>query len=288
MSYRDARPLARAIASATASHAMPPWKAGPSDFPFANARQLTGRSDRDDPEMGRRRRARGRSSANAAAASIHGGLAARSSGPDRSRWTRRSKCRREVPDVYPQLRRAAESRSRHGGFARSTSGRRRAASCITACSSSMPPARRVSATPAIRFPGSRVAWAAGESPVPAVVRWRRPPGVARREWVERCGQRRSVARVGGSLGGWALGGRALELPSGLAFFVAQGIRSRCSRHTFIRPGRSSVRSRLSVSTSRRRRRRRPSPRSSCHQSSGCSRDSTYRPTKGTTRSGIPL
>ena len=41
MSYRDVRPLARAIASATASRAMPPWKAGPSDFPFANARQLT-------------------------------------------------------------------------------------------------------------------------------------------------------------------------------------------------------------------------------------------------------
>src|SRR5262245_21947370 len=41
MSYRDVRPLARAIASATASRAMPPWKAGPSDFTFANARQLT-------------------------------------------------------------------------------------------------------------------------------------------------------------------------------------------------------------------------------------------------------
>jgi len=41
MSYRDARPLAKAIASATAAHAMPPWKAGPSDYPFANARQLS-------------------------------------------------------------------------------------------------------------------------------------------------------------------------------------------------------------------------------------------------------
>jgi len=41
MSYRDARPLAKAIASATASHVMPPWKAGPSDYPFANARLLT-------------------------------------------------------------------------------------------------------------------------------------------------------------------------------------------------------------------------------------------------------
>src|SRR5688572_14592131 len=40
MSYRDVRPLAKAIASATASHAMPPWKAGASDYAFANARQL--------------------------------------------------------------------------------------------------------------------------------------------------------------------------------------------------------------------------------------------------------
>jgi hypothetical protein len=31
-----------------------------------------------------------------------------------------------------------------------------------------------------------------------------------------------VARVAGGLGGWALGGRALELPAGLAFFVAKG------------------------------------------------------------------
>jgi hypothetical protein len=41
MSYRDARPLARAIAGATASRTMPPWKAGPSDFPFRNERKLT-------------------------------------------------------------------------------------------------------------------------------------------------------------------------------------------------------------------------------------------------------
>jgi mono/diheme cytochrome c family protein len=41
LSYRDARPLAKAIAAATASKVMPPWKAGPSDFAFDNARQLT-------------------------------------------------------------------------------------------------------------------------------------------------------------------------------------------------------------------------------------------------------
>ena len=41
LSYRDARPLAKAIASATASRVMPPWKAGPSDYEFANARRLS-------------------------------------------------------------------------------------------------------------------------------------------------------------------------------------------------------------------------------------------------------
>jgi hypothetical protein len=40
-SYRDARPWARAIAAATVSRVMPPWKAGPSDYDFLNARQLT-------------------------------------------------------------------------------------------------------------------------------------------------------------------------------------------------------------------------------------------------------
>jgi hypothetical protein len=41
MSYRDARPLAKAIAAATASRVMPPWKAASGDIEFANARRLT-------------------------------------------------------------------------------------------------------------------------------------------------------------------------------------------------------------------------------------------------------
>jgi hypothetical protein len=41
MSYRDARPLAKAIAAATSARVMPPWKAGPSDVAFANERRLT-------------------------------------------------------------------------------------------------------------------------------------------------------------------------------------------------------------------------------------------------------
>lgn len=41
MNYRDARPLAKAIAAATAARVMPPWKAAPGDVEFANARSLT-------------------------------------------------------------------------------------------------------------------------------------------------------------------------------------------------------------------------------------------------------
>jgi hypothetical protein len=41
MSYRDARPWAKAIAAATVSRAMPPWKASPSDYEFQNARLLS-------------------------------------------------------------------------------------------------------------------------------------------------------------------------------------------------------------------------------------------------------
>lgn len=41
LGYKDARPLARAIAAATASRSMPPWKAGPGDYAFANERRLT-------------------------------------------------------------------------------------------------------------------------------------------------------------------------------------------------------------------------------------------------------
>jgi hypothetical protein len=41
LGYADARPLAKAIAAATASRSMPPWKVGPGDYAFANERRLT-------------------------------------------------------------------------------------------------------------------------------------------------------------------------------------------------------------------------------------------------------
>lgn len=41
LTYRDARPWAKAIATAASSRAMPPWKAGPGDYAFSNDRRLT-------------------------------------------------------------------------------------------------------------------------------------------------------------------------------------------------------------------------------------------------------
>jgi hypothetical protein len=41
MNYRDARPLAKAIAAATTARVMPPWKAAGGDVEFANTRRLT-------------------------------------------------------------------------------------------------------------------------------------------------------------------------------------------------------------------------------------------------------
>src|SRR5262245_149043 len=39
LGYRDARPMAKAIATAATSRTMPPWKAGASDYAFRDARR---------------------------------------------------------------------------------------------------------------------------------------------------------------------------------------------------------------------------------------------------------
>ncbi|MBI3490295.1 MAG: hypothetical protein HY047_00605 [Acidobacteria bacterium] len=41
LTYEDVKKRATLIANVTASHRMPPWKAGPSDYAFRNARRLT-------------------------------------------------------------------------------------------------------------------------------------------------------------------------------------------------------------------------------------------------------
>ena len=216
MSYRDARPLAKAIASATASRAMPPWKAGPSDYPFAGARLLTvdqidtiqkwvadGALDGDPartpplprftdgwqlgpPDL---------------TVSMEQAFEVPARGPDvyrnfvlplnldRDTWIR-------AIDFRPTARGVVH----HSLFFLDATGDSR---------------ERDANDPQPGFPGgmggARVASGGrGRGALAALVGGR---GASTDD---------PAARAIGSLGGWALGGRALELPPGLAFFVAKG------------------------------------------------------------------
>jgi hypothetical protein len=217
MSYRDARPLARAIAAATASRAMPPWKAGPSDYPFANARQLTG----DQIATIQRWVADGAVEGDPArlpalpkftegwqlgppdlTVTMDQAFEVPARGPDvyrnfvvplnldRDTWIR-------AIDFRP----SARSVVHHSLFFLDATGAAR---------------ERDASDPLPGFPGGmgggRVAGAArGRGGLQAFLG---APGSG--------AGNDPVARFAGQLGGWALGGRALELPSGLAFFVAKG------------------------------------------------------------------
>jgi hypothetical protein len=217
MSYRDARPLARAIAAATASRAMPPWKAGPSDYPFANARQLTG----DQIATIQRWVADGAVEGDPArlpalpkftegwqlgppdlTVTMDQAFEVPARGPDvyrnfvvplnldRDTWIR-------AIDFRP----SARSVVHHSLFFLDATGAAR---------------ERDASDPLPGFPGGmgggRVAGAGrGRGGLQAFLG---APGSG--------AGNDPVARFAGQLGGWALGGRALELPSGLAFFVAKG------------------------------------------------------------------
>jgi hypothetical protein len=214
LNYRDARPLAKAIAAATASRVMPPWKAGASDYAFANARRLTD----DQIAMIQRWVADGAPEGDPAktpavpkftdgwqlgapdlAVSMHEAFDVPASGPDVFRnfviplnldhdvWVR-------AIDFRP----SARSVVHHSLFFLDATGAAR---------------ERDAADPQPGFPGGMGAggivgrgrglgavFANGGSGAPADDR---------------------SARAG-ALGGWALGGRALELPQGLAFFVPRG------------------------------------------------------------------
>jgi hypothetical protein len=217
MSYRDVRPLARAIASATVSGAMPPWKAGPSDFTFANARQLTA----DQIETIQKWVGDGAVEGDPARTPplprftegwqlgppdlivtmdeafdvpAHGSDVFRNFvvplNLDRDRWVRAI-----------EFRPSARSAVHHSLFFLDATGASR---------------ERDAADQAPGFPGGM----GGGRVVPrgqgrglAGLLGGRVAGTATDD---------PAARAGGGLGGWALGGRALELPSGLAFFVPKG------------------------------------------------------------------
>jgi mono/diheme cytochrome c family protein len=220
LSYRDARPLAKAIATATASHAMPPWKAGPSDYAFANARQL----NPDQIATIQKWVADGALEGDPAklpalprftegwqlgppdlTVSMSEAFEVPARGPDvyrnfvvplnldRDTWVRAI-----------EFRPSARSVVHHSLF------------FLDATSASR---ERDESDPLPGFPGGmgggRVG--GGGRGLAGLLGGRGGRG-ATADPVDDD----PVARVAGGLGGWALGGRALELPSGLAFFVAKG------------------------------------------------------------------
>ena len=216
MSYRDVRPLAKAIASATASRAMPPWKAGPSDYPFAGARQLSvdqigtiqrwvadgaleGDPARTPPLP--RFTAGWQLGPPDLTVSMEQAFEVPARGPDvyrnfvlplnleRDTWVR-------AIDFRPSARGAVH----HSLFFLDVTGASR---------------ERDASDPLPGFPGGM-----GGTRVTGTGRGRGAFGalLAGRG----ASNDDSLARATGSLGGWALGGRALELPSGLAFFAAKG------------------------------------------------------------------
>jgi len=213
LSYRDARPLAKAIASATASKVMPPWKAGPSDFAFENARRLT------DEQIAIIQRwvADGAPEGDPAktpalprftegwqlgtpdlAVSMSEAFEVPAKGPDvyrnfvvplnldRDTWVRAI-----------DFRASARSVVHHSLFFLDASGGAREQDALDA----------VPGFPGGMGGGRVVGQGRGLAAILG-------NGDAR-------AQADGVARAAG-LGGWALGGRALELPSGLAFFVPKG------------------------------------------------------------------
>ena len=220
LSYRDARPLAKAIATATASHAMPPWKAGPSDFAFANARQLSA----DQIATMQKWVADGALEGDPARLPA---LPRFTEGwqlgpPDLTvTMSEAFEVPARGPDVYRnfvvplnldrdtwvraiEFRPSARSVVHHSlFFLDSTSASR----------------ERDAADPLPGFPGGMGGGRVGGSGRGlAGLLGRRGGGGAADDPVDDD----PVARVAGGLGGWALGGRALELPPGLAFFVAKG------------------------------------------------------------------
>ena len=223
MTYRDARPLAKAIAAATASRVMPPWKAAPGDVEFANARRLTDsrstRSSAGSP-MARSRVTRRCLPALPTftegwqlgppdlAVTMSEAFEVPASGPDVYRsFVVPLNLDRDVWVRAIDFRPSARAVVHHSLFFLDATGAAR---------------ERDAEDPG---PGFRGSMGGGVQ--------------ARRRAVRRWRSRRSarggggaddppadpIARVAGGLGGWALGGRALELPDGSRVPAAERIRS---------------------------------------------------------------
>jgi hypothetical protein len=203
LSYRDARPLAKAMAAAAAARVMPPWKPGPSDYPFHDTRGLTAQQI----DILQRWAADGAPEGDPAKL------------PPLPRFTdgwqlgppdlivtmaEPYEVPQRGPDVYRnfvlplnldrdvwvraiEFRPSARAVVHHSLFFLDSTGSAR---------------QHDAEDPAPGFPGGM--------------------GGVRIAGAGRGGLAQGAAQATGSLGGWALGGRALELPDGLAFPVAKG------------------------------------------------------------------
>jgi hypothetical protein len=217
MNYRDARPLAKAIASATSSRIMPPWKAAAGDVEFANVRRLT------DAEIETIQRwvADGALEGDAKflpvlprftegwqlgppdlAVTMGEAYEVPASGPDVYRsFVVPLNLDRDVWVRAIDFRPSARAVVHHSLFFLDGTGTARERDAEDAG-----PGFRGSMGGGVRLGGSGRGLAAliggggGANDPPAD----------------------PIARVAGGLGGWALGGRALELPPGLAFPVPKG------------------------------------------------------------------
>ena len=202
LSYRDARPLAKAIAAAAAARVMPPWKPGPSDYAFHGARGLSAAqidtlqrwADNGAPEGDPAKLPPLPKFTDGwqlgppdLVVTMDQPYEVPSRGPDVYRnFVVPLNLDRDVWVRAIEFRPSARSVVHHSLFFLDSTGSARALDAED---------------PAPGFPG-------GMGGV-------RITGAGR-------GGLANTAQATGSLGGWALGGRALELPEGLAFPVAKG------------------------------------------------------------------
>jgi mono/diheme cytochrome c family protein len=220
LSYRDVRPLAKAIATTTASHVMPPWKAGPSDYAFANARQLSPDQIATIQKWVADGALEGDPARLPAVPRFTEGW--QLGPPDLTvTMSEAFEVPARGPDVYRNF--AVPLNLDRDTWVRAIEFRPSARSVVhhslfflDATSASR---ERDAADPLPGFPGGMGGGRVGGSGRGlAGLLGRGGGGGAAADPVDDD----PVARVAGGLGGWALGGRALELPSGLAFFVAKG------------------------------------------------------------------
>ena len=225
MNYRDARPLAKAIAAATAARVMPPWKAVPGDVEFANARSLTAA----EIDTIQRWVADGAPEGDAKllpplprftegwqlgppdlAVTMTEAFEVPASGPDVYRsFVVPLNLDRDVWVRAIDFRPSARAVVHHSLFFLDATGAARERDA-----SDPGPGFRGSMGGGVRLGGPSTALGAGRGG--GGLAGLLGGGGADDPPVD------PISRVAGGLGGWALGGRALELPDGLAFPLPKG------------------------------------------------------------------